>query len=861
MKKNLFKACLLIGLSLGMQLRAQTVTTSTTVQRLVGGVLQTASTTVNAGDAIAFPWVANANTSGAGSGPMTFTVNTATLPAGASNFVWSVSGDLTINGVNNLANVTIGTLNKSLRTSSGGAAIASDLGQSKGRLNLSYTFTPVGTGGPCTGVVSTGGFSIDLFKKFNATTAPSVPPIVGPNCLEPNRDYTYSVDPIMTDNIIAEIGVDKYVWDVAAVIVNGGSIQYNSVDNSSITIRTGNPVPASSTMRCYFGVVNSPPTQTTVASQAYSTLGLQSGTGAPTVTLSGAATGTINPSTSINAPSKCIPTTATGTGSLTFTVTQQGTATYSWSFGTYNGDNPSNLNGWNTNPPATGNLPYTKTGTSLVINNIQNQPGTVKLTVFGCGAPITYTYHINRSHSQIASVTLGPNCINPGPTGNTVAATLAANANQNVLNWAGNANFTFPVASNGTTITATNTAIPNSYSLPVSFLGCSSPTQSYTVNIRPTSITNSPVTLCIPRNSTPVAVTFTPTGTSQYSYSVTGAGNTLNGATLTSVSATNNVVNIQRTTTAAGGNLTATFTAAAGCAFTAPVIPISTVPVVPTVTPPSCVNGNVPSSNALININSHLGVGTYTVNFVSGQTVLVPSGSYTPNGSNDITVPVSQTVIGIGTYTVTHTVTGCGTPQTSAQFTIDNQTGRPTFTPVPSGANLLVIPNPALPYRYINCTTGLNLPTNGANQNNPINLIPNPTAQWTFTVASGTGNSLGFEGTISSGCVQRVCTTINYSNRPGRGGVESTLDSKFNLPLTIGKIYPNPNDGKFILSLNKELEIKNSRATLYDAKGMQVFELLLENGDNKIDQKLLPGTYTLVCTVNGQNYVDRVVVK
>lgn len=869
MKKILKMAILFAGFGLGNEVLGQTITSSTALQTLntTTGVLNAASTNINPFSTVAFPWLPN----GANSSPTaqrTFTVTG--LPAGASNFVWTVQGDLQISTGGTTNSVTLGNVNLTPRSTVDGLgnviATPSDLSQSKGRIAFSYTFTPVGTGGPCSGVVSTGSFYFDVIKQFSNTTnspqnANNTAPIIGPTCLQPNTNYTYSVDETMQDNPNVPIGIDRYTWDFSQVI--GATFRYASSDNSSITFRTGATVPSSATIRCFFGQANCLPAQTNTALHAFSSLQLFAGSGTPTVTLSGAATGTISPSTGISSPSICIPTTAAGTGALTFTVTQQGTSTYTWSFGTYNGNNPSNINGWNTNPAATGNLPFTRTGTSLSIANIGNQPGTVTLTVAGCGLPQTYTYHINRSHSVSSSVTLGPNCINPA---GTVSASLATNASQNVLNWTANANFTFPAAVNGTTITANPGAIPNSYLLPVGFFGCASPTQSYTVNVRPTAITSSPATLCIPRNGTAFPITFTPAGTNQYSYSITGTGNTLNGPTLTSVAGSNNVVNVQRTTTALGGTLTPTFTAAAGCAFTAPPITISTAPVVPTVTPPSCVNGNVPNSNAVLTIPTHLGAGTYTVNFVSGQAVLSPSGNYTPNASNQITVPVSATVIGIGTYTVTHSIPGCGTAQTSANFTVDNQTGRPSIlAAVPSPPNLLIIPTPALAYRYLNCTTGTNLATNAFNSANPINLATNPTAQWVFSVTSGTGNSLGFEGTVlsgaASGCVHRVCTTINYSNKPGRGGMGNVIDSKLNLPSALGKIYPNPNGGEFAIQIFKEIEGNEAKAFVYDSKGILVAELRLEKGENKIQQKLAFGTYTLVSSLEGQNYIDRIVVK
>ena len=55
--------------------------------------------------------------------------------------------------------------------------------------------------------------------------------------------------------------------------------------------------------------------------------------------------------------------------------------------------------------------------------------------------------------------------------------------------------------------------------------------------------------------------------------------------------------------------------------------------------------------------------------------------------------------------------------------------------------------------------------------------------------------------------------------------------------------------------------LASSGKAFMDLQGRQVGQFDLLKVENNIIQKLLPGTYTLVCSVNGQNYVDRIVVK
>ena len=187
---------------------------------------------------------------------------------------------------------------------------------------------------------------------------------------------------------------------------------------------------------------------------------------------------------------------------------------------------------------------------------------------------------------------------------------------------------------------------------------------------------------------------------------------------------------------------------------------------------------------------------------------------------------------------------------------IDNQTDRPTLLLAPQGSNLVCLPFPVQAYTYLNCATGNNLPINSFNTANPVN---NPTGQWVFTVASG-GTSVGIQITLPNGCTHRVCTTINYSGKPGRDIIER-FERRPGLPATFGKIYPNPSDGEFEIELFNGTDKTNGRALIVDAKGQVLQTLVLSSGHNKIKEKFVPGVYSVITFVDGKEYYDRLVIR
>src|SRR5262249_42238780 len=154
----------------------------------------------------------------------TFTVTG--LPGTATSFQWSVAGDLATVGPTTGTSVIVkhlDVMDRGLNTM--------DSAQSKGRVAFTYGSTiPV-----CAGTTTV---SFDVYKVFDGTNNSAgvttgmlvVPAITGPSCIQPNKQYTYSVDPIVSDNLNAQIGIDRYFWDITAT---GGTVDYYSTDTSS----------------------------------------------------------------------------------------------------------------------------------------------------------------------------------------------------------------------------------------------------------------------------------------------------------------------------------------------------------------------------------------------------------------------------------------------------------------------------------------------------------------------------------------------------------------------------------------------------------------------------------------------------
>jgi hypothetical protein len=932
MKKILKWAFTFFGIALVSQVSAQIVTSSIPLQRLNAGVLQTASTNIPIGSTVAFPWTAIINNVNIVTNPVTFTVSN--LPAYSSDFVWTAKGDiasqnspLNLDVRANTLSFAVGNVNRANRNIGASLQSVNDRGQSKGMITFSYTYPPqnLATGDTCVKVARIrASFTIDLVKQFVYTTVPaatgntSVSLITGPACLQPLTNYTYSVEATMQDNPFVGIGIDQYNWDFSEI--TGATFQYSSTDYSSITIRTGTTVPASANLYCYHGQSNTPTARGQAPNNrtncAFSSVRLQSGIANPVVRMtSNNLTFIPSPVTLSTTGSNCLAfvTQPNTTTNVTFSVTQVSGLQYDWDFG----QSGNSANFWNTNPATSGpSLPYKiVNATSITISNINNNPGTIILTVRGgCGGNQTFTYNINRiPPTQVSGLISLNNCTNQGVFTTAGFATGSGVANLNSFSWtpvtvAPAPNWVFTgggtILRPGAIPPATPQTTPGAYILNLSFGGgCTA--VPYKINIRPAAVTlTSPSGLC---TSVPSAtnLTFAPAVTSGYTYSVTGLNNSVSPAS------GGNTTTLNRLSGAANGNLTATYTVPASspaCSAPAAVFSIGAV-VQPTsvTTPTACIGSGLPGITAEVNIGNAQNYGTYTITRTGGANSILrdPTNNATINSvsglvptGNILNVPISRTEVTatLGNYTISHNVPGC-TSSTTAITLMRNDGFNPNAPTTPvnqqvinlnplnlSSNGILAIQPPAIAtptsfqtvwntpistnagwYFTRNCVLGT--PTS-ATENilltaggiNPQNTT------WSLNTATGATINYGVQGTVQftgGTCQYRQCRPLaGWAQSPGVGNNQSekALSARKSLPTQIGSIYPNPNKGEFKVVFNQKRETGEAKLILLDASGREVRKIEVNSKEVSFRENLPTGNYNLLIQVGDKVYSEKIII-
>lgn len=340
--------------------------------------------------------------------------------------------------------VTIFSYNKKKRDSE-----TIDFARSKGQVWVTYT------NGGCGGRIE-----FDIYKQYDDS---NVPPIIGPDCWLPNRDYTYSVDQIASDNLGDEIGVDEYYWTVSNGTESISNI-YTSADKSSITFKTPDSLSGNWQVKVCYGRGNgwdgnAGGTHTTCVTKTVGKTPL-----APSFSPEGL---------DISTPF-CLPT---GTTSYVVNVVSPDPGfTYQWT---------------SSNP--TWDLAHTGTplGSTLTISNLDNNPGvlTLKITNGTC-EPQVFTYEINRSFAPELGIT-GKNGATPVTCIDAATEySLPQNALGNTTNWT-----ISPVVAGGPTVVAgpgsgsTCTVTPGTasgqFTLTATSANCIGTSTSLVFNVKP----------------------------------------------------------------------------------------------------------------------------------------------------------------------------------------------------------------------------------------------------------------------------------------------------------------------------------------------------------------------------------------
>jgi hypothetical protein len=597
-----------------------------------------------------------------GGGSFTFSGTTATTAS------WLLRGDISNTAVSPSAvnnappqpvpglTANIFTCNKSLRTNSSETANPS-WGRSKGQVRVSWTVAP------CNNSIT-----FDIFKTFA-----TIPSIVGPRCLEPNKVYTYSIDQVASDNANDNIGFDKYYWSgLPAGAVNS----YFSADNSSITFTTASgPVPALSTLKCCIG--------------RYNTTANADGGNGPNLTLLPAnyltcTTLDLIPLTTgpsyVTAPPSCHPT-----GAVSFNVVYPNipattpVTTYTWA---------APNTGWTVGAPVVG-----ATSTTVTVTTPNNNPGLLSLIINGICQTVSVNYQIDRnlvapSLSIVASSPTTSTCINSGGSGNY---TISPNASANPIIWT-----TLPAVitgvslSNATTSTVTvnvaaNTVVSSFSLVASSSIALCNPISSIstTIYVRPATPTiTGPTPACIVRGTTTTTAIScnAVTGATGYSWDLTGAP----GWSISANGTTVNPTFIPNDTTAGSAIIKVKALGVTGVSCDSNVSANYTVnysPVAPAIAAITCWNISSPMPAFIdLPITNFQNFGTYAV---TSNPSLFSGTSSVVGSSIRLNNPV---LLNTGSYTlvVTHTNGSCTAGTTN--YTVATTAATPLSTVVYAGA-------------------------------------------------------------------------------------------------------------------------------------------------------------------------------
>jgi len=785
-------------------------------------------------------------------------------PNGTTVTSWSLLGDLSIitgtasgspvASAGAVTSLKIQSYNKFLRPSENGTP---SLARSKGRVTVFY-----GTD------VRRSSITFEIFKNY---TAP-LPTSIGQTCLLPNTQYTFSADQTASDNANDAIGFDSYYWSGIPANV---AVSYFSADFSSITFTTGNSVPATSTLECCYGRVN--PTWDGGVSNFFG--GAAHGT-CVTFLLKRAATAPLFTSTTLTGGTivatpgtNCLPTSLPA-GQASFSVTYPtpptGT-TYVWSI-------VSGV-GWNLatdlNSPVIGQ-------TRVTVSGIDNNPGTLKLTVNNGCTPVDFIYQISRSFvAPSMAISPASACLLAGST-----TTFSTNGLGNGTNWQLSPSITGATITPSTVGSTMSLFIPTTAAIGTYTLTANGNTSgTYTtcgglvttlILLRPTAPSIPVGATCVVRNGGP-ALTYTTSavpGATGYQWSFPSGwvtGNTVTPLPTVTITPNGN--------TASGTiGVVALGVTNSGCnSASSPLLAINYSVLAPAITEkPNCYNVNMASA-VTVNVTNAPNpfFGTYTVS-------LTQNGTTTPNyavaSSVAFNSSVSPNTISFNTIdTIAGIVSGTGLVSPppglyNLTITFDTQTVGSTCASTASTTIQITIP----PANAASLLTNYAPATNGTDNYIVINAPTGSTYNWRIgnnIILGANNNSIGLIG--NAGLPGRV--SVDVTPPPATLGECSSITRLISpagathglrqiTPIKKGKtlagivVYPNPSTGDFTIDLETVKQAAN--AVLFDINGKEIAVYLLKKGENKIENEgLAKGNYVLSINIDGQYSTKKIIIK
>ena len=110
-----------------------------------------------------------------------------------------------------------------------------------------------------------------------------------------------------------------------------------------------------------------------------------------------------------------------------------------------------------------------------------------------------------------------------------------------------------------------------------------------------------------------------------------------------------------------------------------------------------------------------------------------------------------------------------------------------------------------------------------------------------------------------NGTTQTVCATTlgTHSANKTSGNTEDSFENSMAEEV---KIFPNPNNGEFVIRVNSLKS--NGIATIVDASGRKVKSQTLKQGDNKIQiEKIVQGNYFVILEIDGKQEARQIIIK